>query len=150
MHMVNYLLENMWLAWAVVAVLCLIVELSAGDFFVMCFAIGAAVTALVAPVGGWYVQLAVFALASALCVFFVRPFVLRYLHRRDEGRVSNVDALIGKEGRVTETIPAGGFGRVSAGGDDWKAASVETVDLAVGTPIRIIGRDSVVVKVEKL
>lgn len=147
--MIEYLSGNMWLAWALVAVACLIVELSAGDFFVMCFAIGAAVTALVAPVGGWYVQLAVFAAASALCVFFVRPFALRYLHRHDEGRVSNADALIGKEGRVTELIPAGGAGRVSVGGDDWKAVSVETTDLAVGTPIRVVDRDSVVVKVEK-
>ena len=39
--MIQYLLDNMWQLWAVLAVLGLILELTSGDFFIMCIAIGA-------------------------------------------------------------------------------------------------------------
>ena len=39
--MIDYLLANMWQLWAVIAVLGLILELTSGDFFLMCIAIGA-------------------------------------------------------------------------------------------------------------
>ena len=37
--MIEYFLSNMWQVWAVVAVICLILELSSGDFFIICFSI---------------------------------------------------------------------------------------------------------------
>ena len=39
--MIEYILQNMWQVWAVIAVVCLILELSSGDFFIICFSIGA-------------------------------------------------------------------------------------------------------------
>jgi len=38
--MIQYFLENLWLAWLLVSLLCLVLELTNGDFFIMCFAIG--------------------------------------------------------------------------------------------------------------
>ena len=40
--MIDYLSQHLWQTWAVIAVICLILELTAGDFFIMCFSIGAA------------------------------------------------------------------------------------------------------------
>ena len=37
--MIDYIMQNLWQMWAVVAVICLILELTAGDFFIICFAI---------------------------------------------------------------------------------------------------------------
>ncbi len=39
--MIEYFLANMWQVWGIIAVLCLILELSSGDFFIICFSIGA-------------------------------------------------------------------------------------------------------------
>ena len=39
--MIEYLAENMWQVWAIIAIVCLILELSSGDFFIICFSIGA-------------------------------------------------------------------------------------------------------------
>ena len=121
--MIDYLAANMWQVWAVVAVLGLILELSSGDFFIICFAIGACGAAIVSPFANIYVQLAVFSIVTALSIFLVRPFALRYLHKADDDRPSNADALLGQTGFVSETIKAGGFGRVAIGGDDWKAVA---------------------------
>ena len=148
--MIDYFAENLWQMWALVSIVCLILELTNGDFFIICFAIGAACSAFLSALGlSFYAGLAVFAVTSVLSLFFVRPAMLKHLHRNEDSRVSNADAIIGRVGKVTETIKAGDYGRMKLDGDDWKAESDETEDLPVGTKVRIIGRESIIVKVEK-
>lgn len=147
--MIDYLIANMWQVWAVVAIVCLILELSSGDFFIICFSIGA-VFALISAVLGLsiYWQVFIFALFTLLSVLFVRPVALRYLHKNDPNKLSNADALIGRTGRVTEEIKAGASGYVQIDGDLWKAVSKS--DIAVGTTVRVIGRESTILTVEQL
>ena len=150
MLMIEYFAENMWQMWTLVAVLCLILELTNGDFYVMCFAIGAICTAVISVFGlGFYGQLFVFAVASVLCIFFVRPFALKYLHGNRKERLSNADALIGRIGRVSEPIEAGGYGRVAIDGDDWKAQSVDGEPVKAGQNVRVVSRESIILTVEK-
>jgi len=147
--MVEYFLANMWQVWAIVAVLCLILELSSGDFFVICFSIGAVFAVIGAAIGlNVYWQLALFAVFSLLSVAFVRPVALRYLHKNEPNKPSNADALLGRTGRVTEAIKAGGKGYVQIDGDLWRAVSAE--DISVGTTVRVVGRESTVISVETL
>ena len=103
--MVEYFLSNMWQIWAVIAVICLILELSSGDFFIICFSIGA-VFAIISAVCGLsvYWQIFIFAIFSLLSVLFVRPVALRWLHKNEPNKPSNADALIGRTGKVTEPI----------------------------------------------
>ncbi len=147
--MIDYLIANMWQVWAVVAIVCLILELSSGDFFIICFSIGA-VFALISAVLGLsiYWQIFIFALFTLLSVLFVRPVALRYLHKNDPNKLSNADALMGRTGRVTEEIKAGASGYVQIDGDLWKAVSKS--DIAVGTTVRVIGRESTILTVEQL
>lgn len=147
--MLEYFAANMWQVWAVVAVLGLILELTSGDFFIICFAIGAVGAAVVSPFTGIYVQLPVFAVITLFSILTVRPFALRYLYKRESDRPSNADALLGQTGVVCETIQAGGFGRVVVGGDNWKAVSTSEEDILQGTRVRIVGRESIIVTVEK-
>lgn len=147
--MVEYLLANMWQVWAVVAVVCLILELSSGDFFIICFSIGS-VFAIVGAAAGLsvYWQLLIFAVFSALAIFTVRPVALRYLHKNEPNRPSNADALLGRTGRVTEAIKAGGNGYVQIDGDLWRAVS--PTDIPAGASVRIVGRESTIITVELL
>ena len=147
--MIEYLVANMWQLWAVLAVLGLILELTSGDFFIMCIAIGAAGAAITAPFAGIYVQLAVFTVVSLLCLWQLRPFVLRYLHKNEENRVSNADALMGRQGRVIETIQENGFGYVAIDGDQWKAVAANDEEIPVGTRVKVVGRESIIITVEK-
>ena len=39
--MIEFIALHLWQMWAILAVLCLILELTAGDFFIICFSIGA-------------------------------------------------------------------------------------------------------------
>ena len=149
--MIEYLAQHLWQMWAVVAVVCLILELTAGDFFIICFSIGAVFAAIAAVVGGgFYVQLLVFAVFTLISLFWVRPFAQRYLHKGEDRRVSNADALLGRQGRVVETVKADGFGRVQIDGDIWKAVTNETADIAEGANVKVVGRESTIITVETL
>ena len=131
------------------AVICLILEMTAGDFFIICFSIGAVFAIIGAIVGlNVYWQIFIFAVFSLLSVLFVRPVALRWLHKNDPNRASNADALIGRTGKVTEAISVGGNGYVQIDGDMWKAVSA--TDIPIGTTVRVIGRESTIITVETL
>lgn len=148
--MIDYFIANIWQLWSLLAIACLIMELTSGDFYVTCFAIGAALTAVASALGlGFYGQLLVFAVASVVCIFFVRPFAIKYLHGKHEDRPSNADALMGRIGRVSEAIPEGGHGRVAIDGDDWKALSTDGGPIEAGQKVKVVGRDSIILTVEK-
>ena len=147
--MIEYLLANMWQVWAVVSIVCLILELSSGDFFIICFSIGAVFAIIASVLGlGFYWQLFIFAVFSLLSVLFIRPVALRYLHKNEPNKPSNADALLGRTGKVTEPIAVGGNGYVQIDGDLWKAVS--STDIPTGETVRVIDRQSTIVTVEKL
>ena len=147
--MIEYLLANMWQLWAVVSIICLILELSSGDFFIICFSIGAVFAIIAAALGlGIYWQLFIFAIFSLLSVIFVRPVALRWLHKNDPNKASNADALLGRTGRVTEEIKSDKSGYVQIDGDLWKAVS--STDIPVGTTVRVVNRESTIITVETL
>jgi membrane protein implicated in regulation of membrane protease activity len=151
MIMIDYLAQHLWQMWAVIAVVCLILELMAGDFFIICFSIGAVFTAFVAAVGGGiYLQLLTFAVFSLISLFWVRPFAKRYLRKGEDTRVSNADALLGRQGRVVETVKADGFGRVQIDGDIWKTVTNEVQDIPEGSNVRVVGRESTIITVETI
>ncbi|MCR4583784.1 MAG: NfeD family protein [Prevotella sp.] len=146
--MIEYLAQHLWQMWAVVAVACLILELTAGDFFIICFSIGALFAVLVAALGGgFYAQLVFFAVFTLISIFLVRPFALRYLHRNDEQRVSNADALIGRQGRVVEAVKKGSPGRVAIDGDVWKAVTNDAQEIPEGSLVSVVGRESTIITV---
>ena len=148
--MIDYLSQHLWQFWAVVAVVCLILELTAGDFFIMCFSIGAIFACGAATLGaGLYAQLVFFAIFTLISLFLVRPVALRYFHRHDEGRVSNADALLGRHGKVVETIKAGGYGRVQIDGDIWKAETEGSEDIPEGTTVIVVNRASTIITVKQ-
>ena len=147
--MIEYLIANMWQLWAVVSIVCLILELSSGDFFIICFSIGAVFAIIASALGlGFYWQLFIFALFSLLSVLFVRPVALLYLHKNEPNKPSNADALLGRTGKVTEAITAGSNGYVQIDGDMWRAVS--DTDIPVGETVRVVDRQSTIVTVEKL
>ncbi|MCR5077693.1 MAG: NfeD family protein [Prevotella sp.] len=147
--MIDYLIQNLWLAWLLAGIVCLILEMMNGDFFIMCFAIGGFCASAVSVfTDSVTVQVVLFALFTLLSIFFVRPIALRYLHRGEDRRLSNADALIGREGKVTDTIEAGGYGRVKIDGDSWKARSADGDEIRPGTDVRILRLDSIIATVE--
>lgn len=146
--MTQFFADNLWLIWTIISVACLTLEVCSGDFYITCFAIGAlcsvAATLLGSPV---WLQVLVFAAGSTLSIRLLRPRILASLERRADKRVSNADALQGRTAEVTQTIVAGGYGRVKIDGDDWKAESDYPTDIPKGCRVTVVGRESIILKV---
>lgn len=149
--MIEYLSSNLWLIWTIIALICLILELSSGDFYVTCFAIGALCSVVVSlfPSPIW-LQVLVFAIASVLSILFIRPSLLKHLHAKGHERVSNADALIGRTGLVIEQINGEEPGYVKIDGDEWRAVCKSGDLINKGEQVKVIGRDSIIISVEKI
>ena len=147
--MIEFFTTNLWLIWVIISIVCLILELSSGDFFILCFAIGAAFSAIIAGCGAnltW--QIITFAVISALSLLLVRPALIKKLHKPHRERLSNAEAMIGQEGRVSEPIEASGYGRVAIDGDDWKARSADGNAIDKDVRVRVVKMDSIILTVE--
>ncbi|MDD6552730.1 MAG: NfeD family protein [Prevotellaceae bacterium] len=148
--MIEYISANLWLLWCIVTFVCLILELTSGDFFVTCFAIGGLFAIVSAVIGlPFWLQVIIWAVFSVLSIKLIRPRLLKALHKGGDDRVSNADALIGREGTVIEEIRPGSSGYVQVDGDQWKAVSDEPEPIRKGERVKIVSRESIIVKVKK-
>ena len=81
---------------------------------------------------------------------FIRPIITKYGNVKTDVR-TNKDALIHKTGRVIQEInPNENTGRVSIDGDDWKASTKNNKTIQVGTRVKVVSIDSVILFVEPL
>lgn len=149
--MVEYLTTHLWLVWTIVVFICLTLELSSGDFYVTCFAIGAVGATLSAIFHApLWLQVLVWAACSVLSIWLIRPRLLRRLHDGQHERLSNADALIGRQGVVIEPIEPDGSGYVKVDGDAWKAVSAAEDTIGIGEKVKIISRNSIIVTVARV
>ena len=147
--MIDYLTTNFWLLWTLVCVVALILEVSSGTFYLMCFAIGAVGAVVVSLMGTpLWLQVLVFSAISAVSVFCVRPLLVKCLHPVQKERLSNASALVGRQGVVVEPISAERPGYVRVDGDEWRAVTADGTMSERGVNVRITAMNSIVVTVE--
>lgn len=133
---------EIWHLWMVGGIVLLVVEMFTPGFVAAAVAVGCLAAVLPAFVGaGLSWQLA--ALGAGTLVAFVgaRPFLRKHLAPVD-GYVSNVDALVGRDGTVVEAGqgPATA-GRVLVSGEDWRAVSATGETLVAGQQVTVVGVD---------
>lgn len=136
--------------WLIAAIVLVIVEICTAGFGALCFALGAAFSALVSGLGGSFTwQILVFVVVSLLTFIFLRPVVVRFLDKKSNDVKTNAEAIIGRKGIVSERIDASRHtGRVAIDGDDWKAVSEDGSVIEKGTDVEIIKLDSIIVTVK--
>ena len=149
--MIDYLTTNFCLLWTLVCVVALILEVSSGTFYLMCFAIGAVGAVVVSLMGTpLWLQVLVFSAISAVSVFCVRPLLVKCLHPVQKERLSNASALVGRQGVVIEPISAERPGYVRVDGDEWRAVTADGTMIERGVNVRITAMNSIVVTVEPM
>jgi membrane protein implicated in regulation of membrane protease activity len=141
---------EIWHIWIIVAVILFIVEIFTPAFLAACLAIGCVFSGLASFMeAGIEVQLLAFSVGTLISFFGVRPFILKYGHKKSGDLKTNVDALVGKIGRVTVTIDnAQDQGRIAIEGDDWKAVSENNEIINAGERVQIVKVDSTIVTVK--
>lgn len=129
-----------WHLWVIVAIILFILEIFTPGFVLASFGIGCLFSALAALFDfGLKMQIVGFIAGTLVAFFGVRPFFTKYCYRSSCGVKTNVEALVGKTGRVTEEISQeSGSGRVLVGGDDWKAVSMDGGNISKGTAVEVV------------
>ncbi|MCD7963452.1 MAG: NfeD family protein [Rikenellaceae bacterium] len=143
---------DIWQIWIIAAIILFIIEVISPSFFAASIGLGcivAGISAIFLP--QIWLQLIIFSVGVLLGFIYIRPFVLKYLHRRDNTVNTNVDALIGRTAKVSVTIDnSEGQGRVMVDGDDWKAVSADDTVILQGEKVRILKIDSIILTVKKI
>jgi membrane protein implicated in regulation of membrane protease activity len=116
---------HIWQIWLILGVVTLIFEMFHQGFVLICFSIGCFLGMLAALLHlGISWQLGFFSIGTFLSLIGIRPFIIHFMEKKQPTINTNTDALIGKTGRVIETInPDSSEGRVKIGGEDWWAIS---------------------------
>ncbi len=123
--------------WLFLLVVFLVVEASTVTMVSLWFAAGSLGALLMNLLGAsWGVQVAAFALVSAILLSALRPMARKHFTPRLSK--TNVDSVIGSQGLVTQTIDnLTATGQVKLGAMEWTARSTSGDIIEVGTRIRV-------------
>ena len=97
------------------------------------------------------IQLIIWFVGSTFYIFTLRLLVMKYYPTDTVKKDINEDNLyVGQIIPViSETIPAGGSGRINYGGTTWPVQSMDEEDIVVGDKVKILKRDNITWVVEK-
>ncbi len=127
-----------WWGWLIVAVVLSGAEALGGEFVLLMLGGGALITTFAAiGIGSLWVQMVLFAIASLLLVFGLRPQLKRHFIHPTTVK-SGIDAVVGSTATVISTVDTGG-GQVKIGGEVWSAVGTAgSRPLPPGTPVTVV------------
>jgi membrane protein implicated in regulation of membrane protease activity len=148
----NHVRELMCYVWVIVAILLFIAEIFIPAFYAAIIGVGCLLAGISSLCGGGMtIQLLTFSIGTLLSAILLRPLMMKFAYRNSKGYKTNVDALIGKTGRVIETIDCSlSVGEVFVGGEYWKAVSITNENISVGSQIIVVDVDVTILKVKPL
>ena len=124
--------------WLMAFIILVVMEFLTMGLTTIWFAIGA-LTAFFASLFGasFWIQIILFLVVSLVVLVVYRPLAVKYVNSRRTK--TNVDALVGKEAKVTEKIDnLNQTGRVVLNGMDWSARTTIGGTIDVDTIVKVI------------
>ncbi|NOZ63196.1 MAG: NfeD family protein [Calditrichaeota bacterium] len=140
-----------WHFWVIISLILFILEIFTPGFVLASFGVSGIITTLFAALGvSFRLQLLVFAIATLIVFFTIRPLLKKYFYRFDDPLRTNVQGLIGKTAKVIEAIDnAENQGRVQIGGEDWRARTEGGEKAEVGELVKVVRIEGATAFVEK-
>lgn len=136
-----------WQIFVIVGILFLIIEIFTPMFFFLNFAIAAFLTAVLALfVFSWNILIPSFVALSAIFLIFLRPLLVK--NKNGDKKTGVEEKYIGKTAKVIETVTSVS-GVVSIYDERWNARSNTGEEFPVGTEVKIIKNESLMLFVEK-
>ena len=143
-----------WHLWTIAAMSLAILEVftAVSGFLILCFALACLLSAAAAFFGlSLEVQVLLFSMASIGAIYGLRPlFQSRFARSRHDVK-TNVDALVGKIGIVSERLePFPNGGRALVDGEDWWAVSQDDAPVEPGSRVKVVQVDGSKLVVESV
>lgn len=142
---------EIWHIWLMVSIIFFILEIFIPSFVVFNLGVGALFATIIAATGvsvSW--QFLTFSLFTLASFFLVRPALKRWAYSRSDKTETNVNAMIGRTGKVIETIdPSNNSGLVKIDGDTWQAVTPNNSIIEVGKMVKVLSINSIILTVEQ-
>jgi membrane protein implicated in regulation of membrane protease activity len=141
--MMDWLRDNVWMAWLGIAVVLGLAELASLDFTLLMLAAGA-ITA--AGVGALFphllwLQIVIGLITSATMLAAIRPLLVRRLHHGGELKTGTAH-VIGRNGVVVKEVHPDGGGSIKVGGELWTARPYDEMStIPPGTRVEVMAID---------
>jgi membrane protein implicated in regulation of membrane protease activity len=141
------------LIWFLIGLALLLLEFALPGLIIFFFGIGACVVALVCLLTdiSLNTQLLIFILSSILSLLCLRKWLkgifMGYIVSKQD-ITENIEEFIGKRAVVKEKITPKVPGKVEFHGTNWAAEADE--EIAAETPVKIVGKDNITLKVKPL
>lgn len=139
---------EVWHIWMIACLLFLILEIFIPSFIMASIGIGC----LLAFFGALFdsafsLQIILFSGGTLAGFIGVKPMMQKYMYNKSSIR-TNYDGLVGRTGKVIETInQETDSGCVAIDGDQWKAISENDEIIEIGTKVKVVQLSSIVVTV---
>lgn len=142
----------MWYIWLIAAGIFFIVEMATVGFMIFWLGVAALITCLVSLItSNIFIQMTVFVALSAILLLFTRPFVEKFVIKKDEKVITNAYSIIGKEAIVTKSFDTSTkIGQVKVGSEKWTAKALNDELLNEGDKVLVESIDGVKAIVSKL
>lgn len=141
------------LAWFIIALVLMLLELAVPGVLLVFFGIGALVTSLLSWIGvleGTTAELLVFLFVSVVSLLLLRKKMQKTFRGKSKAVLdpeAELEEFVGKTARVIEAIdPKAQSGKVDFRGAHWEALA--DVPIAAGTAVEIISRKNLVLFVK--
>jgi membrane protein implicated in regulation of membrane protease activity len=136
---VQFIDQWAWIGWLVLIAIFLVIEMLTLDFTFLMLSFGSVVGLVTDFIGvPVWVQVLIAAAAAALFILFLRPPLIRRLHRGEDPTKSNVDALVDLRGIALQDITQISGQAKLSNGDTWTARTAGSVPIPQGSPIAVI------------
>jgi membrane protein implicated in regulation of membrane protease activity len=134
-YVMTFIANNIVWVWLIVFVAALLIELVTSDLVSIWFSLAAIPPFILALLeASILAQSIVFLVVSFVLIVFTRPYVYKYFKTNEIK--TNVDAMVGAIGTVTQDITPLENGRVKYKSQDWSAASKEVIK--AGSQVRVL------------
>lgn len=140
---------TLWEIYAIVGLICLILEMILPSMFFLNLAFAGFATAIIALfVTGWINLTVIFVALALLFIILLRPVLLK--NRECKLQETGMEGkYIGKIVKVIEPVDKF-HGAITIYDERWEARSNCEETIPAGTEVKIIGYDSLVLKVERV
>lgn len=130
----------MWQFWLIAAGVFFVCEMLTVGFLIFWLGIGSILAMIVSLfTDNLIIQTAVFVISSGLLIFLTKPFVEKFVTKKEKKINTNVYSLIGKIGIVTEEInPLLGTGQIKLGTETWSAISNDESIISKDSEIEVL------------
>jgi membrane protein implicated in regulation of membrane protease activity len=141
--MMDWLRDNIWAAWAGLAVVLGLAELASLDFTLLMLAAGALTAAGVAAFAPHvlWLQIVVALVTAAAMLAAIRPLLVRKMHHHGPLK-TGIAHEIGRSGVVVKEIHPDGGGSIRLGGELWTARPYDDAStIPPGTRVEVMEID---------